>query len=191
MYSVSGCKAKCAMRKWALASAIRVNPADVHFTQDAGFSTFSDKRWLAQTMYEIVRKKIAPRDLPLLRVCRTSDGRLWSLDNRRLYVLRACGVRSILVEPAGDASACVEFGTKRHGSQNGSTSDGRVLVIKEGVQCGGKKGKASLAAMMPCSKCSRTAATRFRLLKFVKGSKKAILDDCETCERLVNWCKKL
>jgi len=191
MHSISGCKAKCATRKRALESAIRVNPADVRFTQDAGFSTFSDKRWIAQTMYEIVRKKLNPKDLPLMRVCHSSDGQLWSLDNRRLHVLRECGIRSILAEPVGDASTCLEYGNKRFGMYNGSTSDGRVLIIKEASQSGGKKGKASLAAVMPCPVCGRTAAVRFRLLKFVKGSKRAVLGDCEACERLVNWCKKL
>ena len=76
MHSVTGCKAKRITRTRALEAAIKVNISDVLFTQDTGFSTFTDKRWVAQMMYEIVKKKLDPKDLPLLRVCKSDDGRL-------------------------------------------------------------------------------------------------------------------
>lgn len=191
MHSVTGCKTKRVTRTRALEAAIKVNLGDVLFTQDSGFSTFSDKRWLAQMMYEIVKKKLDPQDLPLLRVCRSDDGRLWSLDNRRLYVFQECKVRSILVESIEDTNECLEYKSKRFGLVNGSESDGKVLVIKEATQCGGKQGKASVAALLPCPDCGRTALVRFHRLKFVKYNKKAVVDDCKACERLVSWCKKL
>jgi hypothetical protein len=192
MHSVGGCKAKRVTRTRALEAAIKVNVRDVMFTQDTGFSTFSDKRWLAQMMYEIANKKLDPQDLPLLRVCRSDDGRLWSLDNRRLYVFKECHVRSILVEPIdGDATLCLEYKSKRFGMGNGSNSDGHVLGIKEATQSGSKHGKASVAALLPCPDCGQTAFVRFQRLKFVKYNKKAVLDDCKACEQLVSWCKKL
>lgn len=213
MHSVSGCKAKGVTRKRALQIAIKVKPTEVCFTQDTGFSTFSDKRWLAQTMYEIVRRKLDPQDLPLLRVCRSNDGRLWSLDNRRLYIFRECKIRSILVEPVelldmeedgdgddddnpttkhkNDRINNLEYHSKRFGMTNGSKSDGQVLVIKEATQSGGKQGKASVAALMPCPDCGRSALVRYERLTFTKGKKKASIDDCDTCEQLVSWCKKI
>jgi len=192
MHSVGGSKAKRLTRTRALSTAIKVNVRDIRFTQDTGFSTFSDKRWVAQMMYEIAQKKLDPQDLPLLRVCRSEDGILWSLDNRRLYVFKECRIRSILVEPVeGEASACLEYKSKRFGMGNGSNSDGKVLVIKEATQGGDKKGKASVAALMPCSECGTTALVRFQRLKFVKYNKKAVLDHCKACELLVSWCKKL
>ena len=191
MHSLSGCKGKRVTRTRALQSAILVKVSDIHFTQDTGFSTFSDKRWLAQLMYEITRGHLDPQDLPLLRVCRSEDGRLWSLDNRRLYVFGASKVRSILVEPIPDADNCLEYKSKRFGMSNGSMSDGKVLVIKEATQSGSKQGKASVAALLPCPECGRTAFVRFQRLKFVKYNKKAVISDCECCEKLVSWCKKL
>ena len=190
MHSVTGCKAKRITRTRALEAAIKVNISDVLFTQDTGFSTFTDKRWVAQMMYEIVKKKLDPKDLPLLRVCKSDDGRLWSLDNRRLYVFKQCKIRSMLVEPIEDTNECLEYKSKRYGMGNGSESEGKVLVIKEATQCGGKKGKASVAALLPCPDCGQTALVRFQRLKFVKGNKQAVLDDCKTCEKLVRWCKK-
>lgn len=192
MHSVGGCKAKRVTRTRALAASIRVLPSEVLFTQDSGFSTFTDRRWLAQLMYEIVKKKVNPQDLPLLRVCRSGDGRLHSLDNRRLYVFRECRVRRILMELIDDTDEeCLEYKSKKFGMVNGTTSDGQVLEIKEATQCGGKQGKASVAALLPCLDCGRTAVRRFNSLKFVKGNKKAVLEDCATCEKLVSWCKKL
>jgi hypothetical protein len=191
MHSAGGCKAKGATRRRALEASVKVKICDILFTQDTGFSTFTDKRWLAQTMYEIAKTKLNPQDLPLLRVCRSEDGRLWSLDNRRLYVLRECKVRSILVELIDHTNECLEYTCKRFGMINGSTSEGKVLVIKQGTQCGGKQGKMSVSALMPCLDCGQTAFVRFQRLKFVKYNKKAVLDDCATCEQLVGWCKKL
>jgi len=85
----------------------------------------------------------------------------------------------------------LEYTCKRFGMINGSTSEGKVLVIKQGTQCGGKQGKMSVSALMPCLDCGQTAFVRFQRLKFVKYNKKAVLDDCATCEQLVGWCKKL
>jgi len=189
MHSAAGCKAKGASRRRALEASIKVKISNVLYTQDTGFSTFTDKRWLAQTMYEIAKKTLDPQDLPLLRVYRSVDGRLWSLDNRRLYVMRECKVRSILVELIDHTKECLEYTCKRFGMSNGSTSDGKMLVIKQGTQRGDKKGERSVSALMPCSDCGRTAFVRFQRLKFVKYNKKAVLDDCPTCEQLVSWCK--
>lgn len=215
MHSIGGCKRKGRVRRRALEASVKVKIDDIRFTQDTGYSTFTDKRWLAQTMYEIAQKKLNPQDLPLLRVCRSNDGRLWSLDNRRLYVLKECKVRSLLVELIDndkdnninneDTTAttttngtnemnehtCLEYACKRFGMINGSTSDGTVLRIKEGIQIGTKQGKKSVTALLPCPECGRTSFERYQRLKFVKYNKKAVLDDCCHCEQLVSWCKKL
>ena len=73
---------------------------------------------------------LKPADLPLLRAVRSPDGRLWSLDNRRLFCFKECGVRWIHVEVLPDDTATsgaglsLEFTAKRFGSGNGTSSQG-------------------------------------------------------------------
>ena len=97
-FSVAGSKTKIRTRERAMQNTVRVRPTEVFFTQDKGFATFTDGRWLAVMMRAILSKQLDPQALPLLRVSTSADGRMFSLDNRRLHVFRACGVRWINVE---------------------------------------------------------------------------------------------
>ena len=60
----------------------------------------------------------------------SQDGRLFSLDNRRLYCFQECGVRWINVEMAETREGEVneEYLCKRFGSGNGTTSQAIILI---------------------------------------------------------------
>ena len=112
-----------------IACIVTRNPPS-SFSQDTGFANFSDGRWVAQTIREILSGQLDPASLPLLRVVKAQDGRLFSLDNRRLYCFQACGVRWINVEMAETREGEVneEYLCKRFGSGNGTTSQAIILM---------------------------------------------------------------
>ena len=148
-HGVAGSKTKTRTRVRALLNAVKVRSTEVLFSQDTGFANFSDGRWVAQTMREILSGQLDPASLPLLRVVKAEDGRLFSLDNRRLYCFRECGVRWINVEMADTKE---EYMCKRFGNSNGTTSQGLVLKMKP--VDGGKNAMAAVAAVMPCPACN-------------------------------------
>ena len=154
-HGVAGSKTKTRTRVRALLNSVKVRSSEVLFSQDTGFANFSDGRWVAQTMREILSGQLDPASLPLLRVVKAEDGRLFSLDNRRLYCFRECGVIWINVEMAdtkdgGEVNE--EYMCKRFGSSNGTTSQGLVLKMKP--VDGGKNAMAAVAAVMPCPVCN-------------------------------------
>ena len=154
-HGVAGSKTKTRTRVRALLNAVRVKSTEVLFSQDTGFANFSDGRWVAQTMREILSGQLDPASLPLLRVVKAEDGRLFSLDNRRLYCFRECGVRWINVEMADtkeEGEVNEEYMCKRFGNSNGTTSQGLVLKMKP--VDGGKNAMAAVAAIMPCPACN-------------------------------------
>jgi hypothetical protein len=188
---VGGSKGKKKTRERALANSVRVSPASVLFTQDTGFASFSDGRWVAQTIREIVTGTLAPQDLPLLRVVKAPEtGELYSLDNRRLFCFKSCRVGMIDMEIVeNDDGANEEYWCKRFGNENGTTSNGTELKIKP--EDGSKRSLAAAAALMPCPECEITAVDRLRSARFEKGAKYATLPSgCEQCAALVKWIKK-
>ena len=153
-HGVEGSKAKTRTRVRALLNSVKVRSNEVLFSQDTGFANFSDGRWVAQTMREILSGQLDPASLPLLRVVKAEDGRLFSLDNRRLYCFQECGVSWINVEIRADKNGEVneEYMCKRFGNGNGTTSQGLVLKMKP--VDGGKNAMAAVAAIMPCPACN-------------------------------------
>jgi hypothetical protein len=162
----------------------------VLFSQDSGFATFSDGRWVAETMRDIISGVLDPSTLPLLRVVRCADGKLFTLDNRRLYIFQQCNLRMVEVELCIGEGADAELVLKRFGGSNGTKSQGLILIIKPPLDIG-KKGRDAVAALLPCMACSTNAATRLTDVRFVKGDKRAQLTSgCEECTKLVKFCKK-
>lgn len=195
--SVAGSKVKARTRARALENSFAMRPSEILFSQDTGFATFSDGRWVAQTLYEIVTGQLEPASLPLLRVVRAEDG-LFSLDNRRLYCFRECnrliGRIDVELVEVSDAGIAEEYKSKRYGMGNGTTSQGTVLRIKPDDTGNTKNALAATAALQPCTLCGSSAMERLRQVQFVKGSKKAILNGdsaaCGECLKLVSFCKK-
>jgi len=192
-HGVGGSKTKTRTRVRALLNSVKVRSTQVLFCQDTGFANFSDGRWVAQTMREILSGQLDPASLPLLRVVKAEDGRLFSLDNRRLYCFQECGVGWINVEMTDtkgeEGEVNEEYMCKRFGNSNGTTSQGLVLKMKP--VDGGKNAMAAVAAIMPCPACNTGAVQRLRQVRFVKGSKRAALPyDCDQCSKLVRFCKR-
>ena len=198
---VEGSKRKARTRERALANSVRVSIATVHYTQDSGFASFSDGRPVVQTMREILTGALPPQSLPLLRCVRSPDGVLYSLDNRRLYCFRECGVGQLRVELIeNDDGANQEFWCKRFGIDNGTTSQGRALKLKADP-AGGKRSAAMVAALLPCGACGAAAVQRLRRAVFEKGSKFATLPPggadgggggggCAACVQLLKLLKR-
>eukprot|EP00978_Attheya_sp_CCMP212_P006113 scaffold13787_cov59-Attheya_sp.AAC.2 len=67
---------------------VRVRPTTIKFTHDSIKDRFQDGHTLLETALQIARQDIGKRDLRMLTVVRVDDGRLFSLDNRRLAVFR-------------------------------------------------------------------------------------------------------
>jgi hypothetical protein len=81
---------------------IRVRPSTIKFTHDSIKDRFQDGHTLSDTAVQIARQDVGKRDIRMITVVRVADGRLFSLDNRRLAVFRLlemCGkVGTIKVE---------------------------------------------------------------------------------------------
>ena len=202
IHGVEGSKRKARTRERALANSVRVSIAEVHFTQDSGFASFSDGRPVVQTMREILTGVLPPQSLPLLRCVRSPEGVLYSLDNRRLYCFRECGVGQLRVELIeNDDGANQEFWCKRFGIDNGTTSQGRALKLKADP-AGGKRSAAMVAALLPCGACGAAAVQRLRRAVFEKGNKFATLPPggadggggggggCTACVQLLKLLKR-
>mmetsp|Transcript_32599 Transcript_32599/g.45233 ORF Transcript_32599/g.45233 Transcript_32599/m.45233 type:complete len:202 (-) Transcript_32599:460-1065(-) len=189
-HGVAGGKSKTRTRARALQNLIRMAPRDILFSQDSGFATFSDGRWVAQTIREIACGRLDPKKLPILRVVKASNGEMFTLDNRRLYCFQQCNLQSIQVELVEGEGGLQEYNIKRFGVSNGTTSKGKILIMKPPIDGNLKAGKAALVALGLCVICQSTAGERLSQLKFMKGSKKGVLvSGCEGCLLLVKFSK--
>lgn len=65
----------------------RVFPSEIYFTQSSIKSCFQDGRSLMETARQVARHDIDKSEIVMMRVV-SYNGRLWSLDNRRLAVFR-------------------------------------------------------------------------------------------------------
>ncbi|RGB36894.1 hypothetical protein C1646_696238 [Rhizophagus diaphanus] len=67
---------------------IEIDPREVLYSQDSIRPRFKDDdRHVEETIRQLVKGKISPRHIERIRVC-TLNGRMHSLDNRRLYVFK-------------------------------------------------------------------------------------------------------
>lgn len=67
---------------------IRLRPSSIMFTQDTVKDTFQDGNSLHGTILQIARQDVGKRDIRMITVLASSDGRYFALDNRRLAVFR-------------------------------------------------------------------------------------------------------
>nr|ABK21500.1 unknown [Picea sitchensis] len=76
-----------------------VNPKDMRFTHEDINSKFTDGvTKLEDTVADIRAGSLDPKNLGPLDVHRGQNGEIWCENNRRLWVLRRAGVRSIEVK---------------------------------------------------------------------------------------------
>jgi len=77
--------------------ASTLDPADIRFTQDSISSTFRDGSSIDDLIEGLKNGTISADEIPTIRVFEM-DGKIYSLDNRRLYAFKKAGVRRINVE---------------------------------------------------------------------------------------------
>ena len=68
------------------------NAKRINFTQDSISPTFRDGRSLDSTIQALKKGTLKPNDLPEIRIFE-KNGKLYSLDNRRLYCAQQAGVK--------------------------------------------------------------------------------------------------
>ncbi|CAD7932216.1 unnamed protein product [Amoebophrya sp. A25] len=107
----------------------RVFASDINFTQDSIKASFQDGKSLLSTALELARKDIEKNDIPMITVVR-KDGKMWSLDNRRLAVFRlleiAGKIRKIKIEIVPFSEREDEFSRKYDGG------NGESILVRQG-----------------------------------------------------------
>jgi hypothetical protein len=74
-----------------------MDPNNVRFTQDSIKAEFSDGRSVDDLIEDLRAGRVTAGDLPPIRIFER-DGKIYSLDNRRLYAFREAGVLIRTVE---------------------------------------------------------------------------------------------
>jgi hypothetical protein len=105
---------------------VRVRPSTIKFTHDSIKDRFQDGHTLSDTALQIARQDVGKRDIRMITVVRAADGKLYSLDNRRLAVFRIlemCGkVGTIKVEVVSWSRWEEEWNRKVTTTNGGETS---------------------------------------------------------------------
>ena len=104
---------------------VRVRPSAINFTQNSIKYQFQDGHTLFDTALQIAVEDVGKRDIRMINVVRTSGGKLFALDNRRLAVFRLleiCGrVGTIKVEVV-PISSCLDEWNQKCTTSNGGES---------------------------------------------------------------------
>nr|XP_039273949.1 uncharacterized protein LOC120347904 [Styela clava] len=72
-----------------------LRPSEIRFTQDSIAGRFQDGGLLNDTIYNIQKGLLSPDNFPHINVVR-KNGKLYSFDNRRLYIFRVCEYEGII-----------------------------------------------------------------------------------------------
>ena len=73
-----------------------VDPQDIRFSQDSISSRFKNGNTVSETIDNLKTGELTANDFPNIRVVER-DGKLYTLDNRRLYCFQEAGLESIPV----------------------------------------------------------------------------------------------
>jgi len=109
----------------------RVNPNEIHFTQDTISPYFSDRPGtISDTIRALREGHVTPDEIPVIRVVEY-NGKHWSLDNRRLAAFQSASLRDIPIERLSlrDADVLAEFRDKFKPIEGG-----RKIVVVPGKQ---------------------------------------------------------
>jgi hypothetical protein len=108
----------------------RVNPRDILFTQDTVSPNFSDGGTITDVVRGLRDGTIKVDDFPTIRVVE-SDGKLFTLDNRRLTAFNAAGVDNIPIQRVSldDPAIANDFANKFRPIDGGETN---VVVPRKG-----------------------------------------------------------
>ncbi|RUS20773.1 hypothetical protein BC937DRAFT_94421 [Endogone sp. FLAS-F59071] len=110
---------KAKSRRRAMTNAIFLDPSQVRYTQENIFDKFTNNIPIKDTLHDILHGFLDADDLPPIRVW-LHEGEWYSLDNRRLWVLRRAGVECILMENGMNRPTLyTEFSQKNRNSRQG------------------------------------------------------------------------
>jgi hypothetical protein len=116
---------------------VRVRPSTIKFTHDSIKDRFQDGNALSETAVQIARQDVGKRDIRMITVVRLADGRLFSLDNRRLAVFRLlemCGKVGTIKVGVMSISTCVDEWNRKVTTTNG----GETILVRPGNYMIGK-----------------------------------------------------
>ncbi|MGI5473311.1 hypothetical protein [Streptomyces sp. CA-132043] len=68
-----------------------MNPDRIRYTQDSIARKYKDGRTVDDTIEELKSGKVVADDIPSIRIFE-EEGKIYSLDNRRLYAFKKAGV---------------------------------------------------------------------------------------------------
>ncbi|WP_299005973.1 hypothetical protein [uncultured Shewanella sp.] len=93
------------------------DPSSIRFTQDSIKATFKDGRSLKDLIDDLKSGKVTANDLPAIRIFER-DGKIFSLDNRRLKAFQEAGVpiRTKPATPDEIANEAFKFTSKNEGA---------------------------------------------------------------------------
>ena len=110
-----------------------VDLKDLFFTQSTIQDSFSSGGTVSALVESLCNKSTQPGDLPALNVYRNFDGKLWCLDNRRLFALKQAFRGKlrfrVMVYDKSDPEREAEFKRKLT-----TPSHGRGIRVKDGLQ---------------------------------------------------------
>lgn len=121
-------------KEWNSRPKTTRNPNEIHFSQDSMSAYFSDGRSVDQVAADLKAGKAMPGDIPAIRVFE-EDGKLVSLDNRRLKAAQIAGI-DIVTIPAADFEITLERPKKSQTSKEivvRSNSQPRTKTTRERI----------------------------------------------------------
>lgn len=113
-------------RSQTIASVIKFRPANsIRFTQDSIGKNFSDGRSVMDLISKLRSGAVKPDDLPPIRIFK-KDGKIYTLDNRRLYATQQAGVKVKTVGASQDEIL------RESGKKFTTKNDGASVRIRKG-----------------------------------------------------------
>jgi filamentous hemagglutinin len=121
---IMGLGAKVGDEVVGVATKTLVDPKSIRFTQDSIKNVFQDRRTLQSLIDDLKSGKVTADDIPAIRVFE-KDGKIFSLDNRRLKAFQEAGVpiRTIPATPQEIANESWKMTTK---------TDGLTIKVRNG-----------------------------------------------------------
>nr|XP_039273690.1 uncharacterized protein LOC120347692 [Styela clava] len=104
-----------------------LRPSEIRFTQDSIAGRFQDGGFLNNAIYNIQKGVLSPEDFPHINVV-SKNGKLYSFDNRRLYIFRVCEFEGIIDKIPVQRVESWRLREDRFTTEN----DGVTLYVRQG-----------------------------------------------------------
>lgn len=98
-----------------------LKPSEIFFSQDSIASRFRDGRSVQEAADRVLHRQLNVEDFPTIEVVKRSDGKYYSLDNRRLYVFRVGQYNGIVAKVPVTIVPEQWYHQRKFTSRNGGT----------------------------------------------------------------------